>query len=52
MFDPTTLAFCAAVLWLRSELKQLFNHALEFAEYARAHGGLIRFIAGVFWNRE
>lgn len=48
---PYWPAICAGLLWLRSELKMLFNHGMEFAEYCIAHGGVLRFIGKVFWNK-
>jgi hypothetical protein len=42
-------AICAALLWLRAEIKKLADWLIDFADYCIAHGGILRFIGKVFW---
>lgn len=42
-------AICAGLVWLRVELKNINDWAFGFAEYAIAHGGIVRFLAKIIW---
>jgi hypothetical protein len=45
-------AIVVGAAWLGTKLRTAWHSAFELAEYFRAHGGLFRYVGGIFWNRE